>query len=1128
MRPSLQRVLVAGVLIQLLLVPPGVAQPICPAPSGPFNDNRDGYLVQFEEAPIHPMELSSDRSELWAANLADARVSVFDVSNPSAPDSPSLAAEIAVGLGPVTIRRRPKQTVVVEPGEILPFGLVSETEPLPTVTVKEMWVVCQSSNSVFIIDEPTRRVVDVVRVAHEPSDLVFNDLGTKAFVTLSASNQIAIINANTRKVTDRIEFQSELPLGSGISIHAEEPTSLLFEDGELLVLSNLSGNGTTFDELDLNTTQEPELILNLWNIYNSAPGLPEPPDRDIFRFDVSDPTADGTVVGWRFGTLNFDLERDPLGELVVSNMDMANDVLPGEFLYKEARFAQHRISTWVEDTSATSNTSIQHFDLNDSANVDAALHAQGYSCSMPTEMAWGADGNRLYVACYGTHNVAVVDYPMTTVLAELRSGATATSRIGFGPRGLVLDEERDRVYVHNRGDHTLQVYAANPAPGTVNGPLKTVPIGFDITPANIEAGRFHFTNAKNSTFGTESCNTCHVDAHFDGVAWDLSDFTGDLPTQPVGRDVKLLKVTMSLRGIEETPPFHWRGDRADLKSFAPAFAGLLGGTEPGERELQEIDDFIFSISYRPNPGQRFDRAYTPTAIDGLGCFTFQPAHDVSTDTLGATMDTTCEDCHGMAGFSATNNQINNDVGPPPSGNPPFGLLAEDATQLRGLFDKESDTVFYGGYGVPALGWGFANPGFVDTVANFVDLGVFDLLTQPEKDQIKVFLEEFDSGMARTTAYAFTIHKTSQTPLPARVTAILAGAAAGDNDVVARGWIDIGAGKRPIGMLYDAGTGQFTTDTTQPAPIGPFTVAQLQSTAAAGNGVFTLIGTPVGMGYRLGLDREMDYLLDGDEAFYGTSLKLADSDGDQYPDGYEVRLGSDPAAPGSVPPSETTPPTIVSPQVAWMNSNVVKVRWSTDEESKSRILIQDLGGLTLQSFEERQFKTDHVLVGRGLKPGQSYVVVIESEDPANPGGIGNQAQLALPAINMQPRLFTNALHVATSTLSVTGTITPGQPVPLTATFKVVDQDGLPLQGRSIDFDILEWIPGSGNPITPVPQTTGATDAQGVGSFSFSSTLVAGSGGVVEVISRQVNDPITNRLLFLPESGQFGFWAQLDLP
>ena len=91
-------------------------------------DNRDGSYVNFEEAPVHPVELVEAESELWVANVAAGTVSVFKVPGLSLQD------EIPVGMGPVTVRRRPDSDV--------------------------MWVACASSGALFIVDRASRTVVD--------------------------------------------------------------------------------------------------------------------------------------------------------------------------------------------------------------------------------------------------------------------------------------------------------------------------------------------------------------------------------------------------------------------------------------------------------------------------------------------------------------------------------------------------------------------------------------------------------------------------------------------------------------------------------------------------------------------------------------------------------------------------------------------------------------------------------------------------------------------------------------------------------------------------------------------------------------------------------------------------------
>src|SRR3569832_2054547 len=82
---SLKRIIVLFYLIALFL--PGAAMA------------QTGY-VNFEGSQTNPVRLSADGSRLFAVNTPDARLSVFDLTDPS---NPRLIAAIPVGIEPVSV-----------------------------------------------------------------------------------------------------------------------------------------------------------------------------------------------------------------------------------------------------------------------------------------------------------------------------------------------------------------------------------------------------------------------------------------------------------------------------------------------------------------------------------------------------------------------------------------------------------------------------------------------------------------------------------------------------------------------------------------------------------------------------------------------------------------------------------------------------------------------------------------------------------------------------------------------------------------------------------------------------------------------------------------------------------------
>jgi hypothetical protein len=357
------------------------------------------------------------------------------------------------------------------------------------------------------------------------------------------------------------------------------------------------------------------------------------------------------------------------------------------------------------------------------------------------------------------------------------------------------------------------------------------------------------------------------------------------------------------------------------------------------------------------------------------------------------------------------------------------------------------------------------------------------------------------------------------------------------------------GQVPIGGLWDGAAFQLDRSS---GPVTQLTLTDLHNHTLAGTGSFSLIGTPVGMGYRLGRDRDMDFRLDGDEALApATSPSNPDQDGDTFPDGYEVRLGSDPTLASSTP-VDGVAPAVTSSLVAWRNSNVMKVRFTTGEESKTRLRVFRVVGTTLQfvrEFREQQFKKDHVVVARGLRPGDTYRAIIVTEDPR-----GNSLSVTLTDQVLQDQVFPAAVVRATA-LRHLGPSPSGGTQRYRATFTLVNEDGAPLPGASAAFRLVEWpntcpTPPCANTLTdvcthaaPPPGTSCAfnltSDPAGLLSVTFDGTATALSNATAEVFVTDLPGPPGqpgppalrdpgNRLYFHPLDGQFGHWGRVAVP
>jgi YVTN family beta-propeller protein len=487
-------------------------------------------------------------------------------------------------------------------------------------------------------------------------------------------------------------------------------------------------------------------------------------------------------------------------------------------------------------------------------NRPALTNAQ----AQPTALVFDPSGDFCYVAAFGSDRVAKVD-PNGTVLARIEMGSEigsiADPRHKRGPRGLALNATAQRLYVLNRIANTLSIVDT-----AANAVLKELPVGsFDPTPDVIRNGRGFLYDSKLSGNGTMACASCHIDAEMDLIAWDLGDPTGQLQTNQsvfpilnltntsVFHPMKGPMTTQTLRGLNTLDPFHWRGDRTNFTHFNVAFPGLMGSSSLSSNDMAAYRDFINTITYEPNPNQNLDRTY-PTNIAGGDANAGHNAFLFTNYTVVAAL--VCATCH---------------TAPPGPGSDRLiiqsNLLQESqdfkVPQLRAIYQKVH---FNNATGTNSIGgFGFTHDGTDPSLQVFLSRPVFTLIRSNDviKNNLAAFVQCFDTGTAPAVGYARTV-------TPANVGsaaisndwALLESQAALTNiDLVVKG--TFGAVRH--GFLYQPALHTYLPDTTK---LSAFTHTQLV-TSIQGGDTLTIIGVPPGSGQRMGIDRDLDGVLDAD-------------------------------------------------------------------------------------------------------------------------------------------------------------------------------------------------------------------------------------------------------------------------
>jgi hypothetical protein len=395
-------------------------------------------------------------------------------------------------------------------------------------------------------------------------------------------------------------------------------------------------------------------------------------------------------------------------------------------------------------------------------------------------------------------------------------------------------------------------------------------------PASVVEGRPFLYDARlTSTRGDSACASCHIFGDKDDLAWDLGnpddvvkDNPNPLQAQPLpGFDLRFHPMkgpmtTQSLRGMANHGPMHWRGDRtggheaggdpldeeAAFKAFNAAFEGLIGRSGPlTDAEMQSFSDFALQLYYPPNPIRNIDNSLTLSQLKGREFFFNVPTIPLSGET--------CNDCHvldlvnGHFGSNGLSVAI------------PGSSQVMKIPHLRNAYTKagisESDALV-----VPTRfkGFGFTHDGSAPTLLRFLRAGRFEFPALATPEDVVNFVMAIDTNLAPIVGQQKTVSPastgTGTSRLAVMMNQALVTSPRPECDLIAKG--NIGSEKRGWLMLP---TAEFLSDR---AAESPYTLEQMLVIAKTPGQAVTFTCVPPGSGMRMGIDRDEDGILDGDE------------------------------------------------------------------------------------------------------------------------------------------------------------------------------------------------------------------------------------------------------------------------
>ena len=845
--------------------------------AGPRPDFGPRNYVLFESAPVRPVLITNDKSSLVVANIPDNRIEIFDIN----PGGLTHRHSVPVGLEPVAL---------AQTGD----GLI--------------WVVNHISDSISLVDiaRPIPEVVRTLYVGDEPRDIVVaGNAKERVFITTAHRGQNSLVDpALTTPAIGRADIWvfDSTNLGSALggapetvlTVFGDTPRPLAVSNDQSTVYVGIfrSGNQTTVigpsglnkpaPNADINGVPAPDsgsiLRFNGQNWVddggqNRSSIVPfSLPDFDVFRIDAdaSLPVETGRWSG--VGTTLMNMAVNPQsGDIFVTNLEARNHIrFSGDGSRSttvNGHLTENRV-TVISSAGVLTRNLNKHLDR---SQTGGTASDRNRSLSMPMELAFTADGLTAYVTAFGSSKIGVFSSLALTDDSFTPSAADHISVTGGGPAGIVLDETNNRAYVYTRFDNGISVVdlISNSEIDHINLP--------NPEPAHIVDGRpFQYDARLTSGNGNDSCGSCHLFGDNDALSWDLGVPEGSVKNNPNAfttisnpaapntfHSMKGPMTTQSMRGLTGHGPMHWRGDRtgqnrvggetleeAAFKEFNEAFVALMGrNAEISAAEMQMLTDFAMELTYPPNPIRALDNSLNAVESRGLDHFN-QGLIRVQTGQREV-----CRTCHTLnpaAGIFGTSGLMSDNSQP---GERNFKIPHfRDQYQKVGMFGFGFQTPAETGPQV--RGFGYNHNGATSGNFAIADLGLSDTVLA----EIRAFLFAFPTEQAPIVGQQATVNAANINTVRSRIDLLVERGLATDPvpecDLIVKGVVD----GRQAGFLMNENQ-RFQPDSTAASDASLGDLLGMLGTRASS---LTFTCVPWGSGQRMGLDRDMDAVLDGDE------------------------------------------------------------------------------------------------------------------------------------------------------------------------------------------------------------------------------------------------------------------------
>jgi YVTN family beta-propeller protein len=453
----------------------------------------------------------------------------------------------------------------------------------------EIYVACEASRSVVVVDARERKKVAEIRVGGQPNDVTFSPDGKTVFVTNRLDDTVSVIDVAAREVLKVI------PVG-------DEPHGILTNrSGTLLYVLNAAIDGISV--IDTSTFEEVKRLSasrNPWSLSLSPDGSQILVTNNLSRFVEfrKPPTSEVTVIG-----ADRAIVEDRI-EVPETNLIQGVDWHPsGDFAFVTINRTKNLVpmTRILQGWTITNGIGVLWRD----GRVDQVLLDEP-NLYFPdaADVAVTRDGRYALVTSSGSDRVAVVDVEkLLAILAEATDeqreriipnhlGVSTEFVVrhlptGVSPRGVLVGHDGKSAFVVNALDDSITVIDLETLESA-----ERIDLGGPEIITQVRRGERLFHSADIAFQRQFSCHSCHPDGHVDGITYDIEpDGIGFDPVD-----------NRSLRGILDTAPFKWTGKNPSLsRQCGPRLAVFFTRLEPFTPEqLEDLESYIRTIPRPPN------------------------------------------------------------------------------------------------------------------------------------------------------------------------------------------------------------------------------------------------------------------------------------------------------------------------------------------------------------------------------------------------------------------------------------------------------------------------------------------------------------------------------------------------